>query len=261
MCKILDIRTKDDMFTMYTPVVIKSNDDDEKGWYVTGMASTADEDLQGDVVDPNGIDIQSWFLQHGWINYEHSQEAKAVIGEPVKSETYVDEAGLHLTAKLYKEKKLAQDMWELSQVLKAEGSDRRVGFSIEGAITGRDEANPKVITGVIIQNVSLTTHPANPNAQWSTFIKSMMTGYETNPEDKAGGAALRRNTIADAVTTLTWALSQRNADELLKGAESSLRATGLLNKSSQALMLQLGRGLSAEDANRAIIRLSSLEGG
>lgn len=56
---------------IYVPLSLESdlvkNDDgeEEEKWYVRGYASTPDLDLQGEIVQPSGIDID-YFIKSGW---------------------------------------------------------------------------------------------------------------------------------------------------------------------------------------------------
>ncbi|MCC9083668.1 hypothetical protein LOS22_14600 [Enterococcus faecium] len=81
-----------------------------------------------------------------------------------------------------KESKYAQSMWQLANTIQKSGISRQLGFSIEGAVTSRNARDNRIIEGVAIRNVALTTHPANPQATWETLVKSWTTGYGITPE-------------------------------------------------------------------------------
>jgi len=238
-----------DMVTAFVPFTVeKSDKGDGADWIIAGLASTPDQDFQGEYVVPDGINYTAYFQDNGWITYEHGHDVDDIIGEPL--EAYTDEDGFHLQAKLYKESKKAQDVWSLQQALAKESSKgRSLGFSIEGPIISRDQRDPRVITGVQIRNVTVTSHPANKNAKWEAVTKSVDIGYQTNPEEMKDLGALQRNSVADAITVLTYTLDRPDCDNLLKGAQKDLDSKGMLNKKSLALILQLGRGISQERAN------------
>ncbi len=224
--------------------------EDGKGWYVQGFASTPDLDLQNDIVSPNGIDI-SYFKEYGWINYEHKQDAEFIIGAPTEN-CYVDfEKGLFVEAKLYADNSYAKAMWKLAHSIKKSGDDRCLGFSIEGAIVSRDTQDDRVITSLVVRNVALTTHPANPHATWETLVKSWTTGHGTSPETQTNAGALRKEEIVGAITTLShvYAITDSELiDKTWDDVSKYLAENEQVDKQVATILLQLSRGISKQQA-------------
>lgn len=229
-----------------------------KDWYVRGFASTPDLDLQGDIVQPAGIDI-NYFVNSGWINYEHKQDAKYAIGVPTEN-CYVDmEKGLFVEAKLFKDNPHAQEMWKLANSIQKEGIDRQLGFSIEGGIRKRDIMDNRVIEDLVIKNVALTKSPANPKATWGMFMKSWTTGHEINPEQQVNGSALRREHLAQAVTHLTQMYrigNPKEYNELWTQTSEYLDKSGRNTREAAIIMLQLSRGISRVEAEEFLEKLN-----
>src|SRR5499427_10276936 len=50
------------------------------------------------------------------------------------------------------------------------------GFSIGGRVTQRDAANPKTITGLVLNEISLVDRPANPEAIFDCWKAAMASG-------------------------------------------------------------------------------------
>lgn len=227
--------------------------EDGKGWYVQGFASTPDLDLQNDIVSPDGIDI-SYFKEYGWINYEHKQDAEFIIGAPTEN-CYVDfEKGMFVEAKLYADSPYAQAMWKLAQSIKKSGDSRCLGFSIEGAILRRSSHDERVIESLVVRNVALTTHPANPHATWETFVKSWTTGYGISPETQVNAGALRREEIVGAITTLSHVYAISDADLLDKTWDDvskyfAEQGNEGVDKQIATILLQLSRGISKQQAD------------
>ncbi len=255
-------------FTVFVPVDFKkseaavgetvtaTSDASQGDWYACGFASTPVLDLQDDIVDPHGIDI-SYFAKHGWITYEHKQDAKYIIGVPTEN-CYVDlEKGLYVEAKLMKDNIYAQEMWQLAEDIKNSGINRSLGYSIEGAIRGRSSENEHIVTDVFIKNVTLTTHPANVDATWETVIKSWTTGYEVGGSDQKKAGALRREHLARSVVMLagmytlpTVKETEETWDDICAIIDKQERVTPEL----QQLVLQLSKGISREEAKAFIER-------
>lgn len=66
----IDLMNEKIDMNIYVPLSLESdtikNDDgeDEEKWYVRGYASTPDLDMQGEIVQPQGIDI-NYFVKSG----------------------------------------------------------------------------------------------------------------------------------------------------------------------------------------------------
>ena len=240
-----------EMMTAFLPMSVEKSDKGENSdWYIEGLASTPDMDYQGDIIRPDAIDYKTVFEDHGWITYEHGKDVSDIIGEPI--DAFTDEDGFHIKGKLYKASKKAQEVWNFQNMVSSESSKgRTLGFSIEGPIIARDPADPRVITKVQIKNVTVTYHPANPYAKMEVATKSIDVadlGYEVNPEKMSGISALQRNSVSDAIALLSDVINKEDKDEVLIKAQAEMEAAGLLNDSSSALILQLGRGVSRGDA-------------
>lgn len=241
----------------FTPTIdiVKSDNLKDKKWYVSGYASTDALDTDGERIEPEGIDY-SYFEKSGWITYEHMHGASNIIGEPIPDKLHTDGHGLFLEGVLYKDSPKAQEVWKLNEALQKDSlSKRSLGFSVEGKVTSRDKFNPKIITGMTLTAVTITTHPANPEATWHGVEKSAETGYEINPEEMQGISTLRTesldgtaNSVANALTSLSFVMERYNTTEILKDAEKIMRSKGYLNRNSLALLLQLSQGISKEEA-------------
>ncbi len=63
--------------------LIKSERRDEATAKITGVISTEDVDLQGEIVKQAGLDF-SHFQANGVLNYEHQKGAANVLGYPLR---------------------------------------------------------------------------------------------------------------------------------------------------------------------------------
>lgn len=236
---------------IFMPIDIESSvkksaeETSEGNWYVRGYASTPDLDYQGEIVKPMGIDIHSYFLKSGYINYDHQKSPDDIIGEPTAN-CYVDSNGLFVEAMLYKNSPKARSIWTLANTLKESNSSRRIGFSIEGKITKRDMSQKNIIDEVMITNVAITTHPANPNATWEALVKSFTTGHDVNPETVSNGSALRNENISNAIVNLAENLDLGDREQWYKIEEIVKSKSDNMN--TNILLLQLANGLSREQA-------------
>lgn len=240
---------------------IRKSNEDGKGekWYVRGYASTPDMDLQGDIVQPSGIDIE-YFKSSGWLNYEHQQDAKYAIGVPTDN-CYIDfQKGLFVEAQLFNDNPYAQEMWELANSISKSGIDRKLGFSIEGGIRKRNDRDNRIVEDLVIRNVALTKNPANPKATWETFMKSWTTGHEINPEKQVNGEATRVEDLAHAITNLTWTYKMGDPSELdrtWKGVADYLDASNRSTEECAIIMLQLSRGVSRQEATQFVRKMDT----
>lgn len=236
----------------------KSQDEDGgENWYVRGFASTPDLDLQGDIVQPSGINID-YFVQYGWLNYEHQQDAKYAVGAPTQN-CYVDfQKGLFVEAILFKDNEYAQEMWKLANSVDKSGTGRKLGFSIEGGIRKRNSKDNRIIEELVIKNVALTKSPANPHATWEYFMKSWTTGHAINPSEMTDGAALRRESLGQAITQLSYAYSVKSPLELTDlwtDVSKYLDQSKKVTPEVATVLLQVAKGLSREDAQAFVTKM------
>ena len=139
-----------------------------------GIASTSDEDSDGEFLDPKGFDIKP-LMESGLVNWHHQAKGQpsAIIGEPSKAE--IRPEGLYLEVDLYPSSKIAHEVFDLAQTLEKDSSTRRLGFSIDGKVEKRkskDVHNPgyKHIEKAIITGVAVTHMPKNPKT-FANIIK------------------------------------------------------------------------------------------
>lgn len=159
----------DETFNFWMPAtaISKGGGKDKKGRrWIQGIASTASRDLQGEVVNQNGIDF-SYFLKHGYFNDDHKPGPEHKVGEP--TECKVTKNGLWVKGFLFNNHKKADEYWELMNALTASDSNRKVGFSIQGKVKRRAG---KEIVECWIQDIAITPAPVN-TATWAEIAKSL----------------------------------------------------------------------------------------
>lgn len=254
--------SKEGKFNLFLPIDIQKtadanqNADDNNYVIVAGWASTPTWDTQGESVEAIGID-DSYFKQAGWINYEHNSDD--VIGIPT-SNTFTDpNKGLYVEAKLFKDKPEVQTILELYNHLKEIGSERKLGFSIEGQVKDREADNPKIIRSVWITAVAVTKNPSNPDATWELLQKSnaLVAGYGITPDTQTTGGTLIPESLSAKVTQLSYGLANLDSTRLQKLTEESL---ALLNGRpsdsllAKVLTLQITSGVSRNEAIKLLAK-------
>lgn len=256
---MVTVLTKLDMkFNTFIPFDIAksvSTGVDSDYFIIKGLASTPSLDVQNDIVNPKGIDIE-YFMQSGYINYEH--ESDKVIGFPTEN-CYVDEnLGLFVEAKLFKDNPYAREMIELAERLEKSGTGRKLGFSIEGNVKQRNVNDSRIIEGVMITGMAVTKRPANTDSSWDVIMKSFVTGEGITPDTQVDAGALRREALASSITKLTYATKLRNVstrDDLWAGVLEMLKKSDGLGYEESVITLQLARGLSRKDAELAVMEI------
>ena len=126
-------------FNFWCPVEISKAIDEKTGEEIMllgGIASTADEDSDGEFLDPKGFDIKP-LLESGMVNWHHQAKTcpGTIVGEPTKAE--IRKEGLYIETKLYPSSPVARDIWELAKTLESDSDTRRLGYSIEGRVLER----------------------------------------------------------------------------------------------------------------------------
>lgn len=143
---------------------------------ISGVASTLDQDTDGEILDPNGFNVD-YFMNSGHISYGHKQENNPnfIIGFPTKCE--VKNNQFHIEAELYPWSQLAKDVYEVASNLKKSGTGRKLGWSIEGKATLRDPLNDKYVKKAAITGVTVTCSPKN-SATFVEIMKGQKNGFE-----------------------------------------------------------------------------------
>lgn len=169
----------------------KSGTDSQGRRWIQGIASTASRDLQGEVVDQKGIDF-SYFLKYGYFNWDHKPGEDNRVGEP--TEAKITKNGLWVKGYLYPKglKKTADDIWEHMHAVAAAGSNRRMGFSIQGKVQRREG---KTIKKCWIQEVAVTSCPVNTTT-WAEIAKSLSAQpWELEDEDEQKAVAATNSVL------------------------------------------------------------------
>lgn len=193
----------------------------EKTMRLGGIASTSDEDSDGEFLDPKGFDIKP-LMKSGLVNWHHQAKGQpsAIIGEPSKGEIRKD--GLYLEVDLYPSSRIANEVFELAEILEKDSNTRRLGFSIEGKVLKRksnDKNNPDYnhIEKAVITGVAVTHMPKNPKT-FANIIKGeideeLEKEEEENDENKAltvddNGKPLKKESVDKNLKVTTFKKSE-----------------------------------------------------
>lgn len=149
-------------------------DDQPKTVKIGGIISTDNPDIQGDIIDQDGLDF-SYFLKRGYINYEHKQGMDNIVGRPISVDkvNMGNSTATKVEAELYMNLPLSQMVYKTMKDLKEAGDTRKLGFSIEGQVVARDKTNPKIIRKSRVLNVSVCALPVNSDATLELLARSM----------------------------------------------------------------------------------------
>ena len=184
-----------------------------------GIASTSDEDADGEFLDPKGFDIKP-LMESGMVNWHHQAKGQpaTIIGEPTKAE--IRPEGLYIETDLYPSSKIACDVWELANTLEKDSKTRRLGYSIEGKVVKRKSNNKnspdyKKIVKAIITGVAITHQPKNPKT-FANIIKGeidddMDDDEETKEEkslDTESGKPLKKESLNKKLKNQTFGKSE-----------------------------------------------------
>lgn len=150
-------------------VIVKGGKDgaDKTGKrWIQGIASTSTRDLQGEIVEQNGIDF-SYFIKHGYFNNDHRPGFENKVGQP--TECRITKNGLWVKGFLFENHKVADSIWELMHALDSSSANRKIGFSIQGKVKRRAGTSIKECW---IQDVAITPAPVNTTT-WAEIAKSL----------------------------------------------------------------------------------------
>lgn len=194
MDKENDLLVGDD-YSFHVPLLEKSVSVDENGDYIVqGVMTSDDTDEEDDSITPEGMDC-SYFLEKGWVKYEHGKNPNQFIGEPLEVKVGRFEHptlkksvnGIFVKARLFQNRELTKEAITAINDLEKSQTRRRMGWSIEGNVVKRHPKTGKVIKSVL-RNVVLTMNPVNTTT-WAELAKSFAKEHELvdvdEPIDKA----------------------------------------------------------------------------
>lgn len=173
----------------------KKGEDRYKEMFLSGVASDSSVDAENETLEPKGYNLER-FKKYGTINYDHKSRTnpKFIIGEPIESKVVNNK--FIIKAKLYSHSPLARDVFDTILMLKASGSTRKLGWSVEGVATERDLQNPKRVTKALITGCAITPSPVNANS-YADIVKGIQKNnfqdyqYEVDELSKSNEAANR----------------------------------------------------------------------
>lgn len=164
--------TKGTPFTLWAEIdtVSKAGGNKSRG-IVRGIASSEAVDSDGEIILQKGIDW-SWFLGHGFISLEHPLGIDNIIGAPIKVEPAIVKGrpATAITAELFLDDPVGRKVYQKAKLLKKCGTDRKLGFSIEGRAIKRDN---NTITKSKVISVAVSAVPKNPHTFFEPIAASM----------------------------------------------------------------------------------------
>ena len=176
----------------YGAEIIKATKEENGDWVIEGIASSGGKDLEGENIVTRGLDY-SYFLNKGFIKWEHEKNPKNYIGEPVEAKIVKD--GFYVKGRLYGHAPLAQEVVQALTVLEKSNAKRKIGFSVEGTVKERDRNNPKKILKAVVRNVALTFNPVKDDT-FARLVKSFNGEEEMEKAmDTSSGSALRQESL------------------------------------------------------------------
>lgn len=166
----------------------KASEPEGKRRRVAGVISTEEEDQQGETIVQRGIDF-SYFLEKGYFNDHHDKTIAGIVGYPESVRVYRkgdtlpngERARANLTwceGRLLENDPRADAIWKKAQAL--EGTDRRLGFSVEGSARLRSD-DGKTILKSVVTHCAVTHKPVNAGTTASVFLKALVDVEAANP--------------------------------------------------------------------------------
>ena len=156
---------------------------------IRGIISSENVDQQGDILLQDGLDF-SYFLSRGFLNDDHKPGAGNILGEPVSiTRTLVNgKPATMMEGNLYLNKPQARAVYESACAMKAAGSTRSLGFSVEGQVLERDPSDKHIVKKARILHVAITNAPVNLDAA-NMEVLARSLGSEADYASQVNGSA------------------------------------------------------------------------
>lgn len=220
-----------DTFRLFVPLEKSVEMDADGNYIVQGIISSDDTDEQADSISPDGMDT-SYFLEKGWIKWEHGNNPDQFIGEPedVRVGRFDHPTlnksvnGVFIKGRLYANREMSLKAVVAIEDLQKSKSSRRVGWSIEGGVVERDRQTGKIIKSVL-RNVVLTMNPVN-TMTYAELVKSFTKGDEslmtTNQQPEANTTEISAQ-LGGLEKSLTLIIKKQGESEtLIKSLETKV---------------------------------------
>jgi len=205
-------RPMSEFFSIFAPMgLIKSGapeSPEKMTARIGGVISTQGVDMQGETILQDGLDW-SYFLKHGWFNWEHQPGPENILGEPLK--VIKDGDTTRVEGVLYLHKPKAREVYETLVAIEKAGTKRRIGYSVEGKVKSR---LGKTVMKARVLNVSVTGHPVNIDAHmellkgFSEMAKAADAGYQTPSSGGGSLGALMPQSLQDSADCGTYTVEE-----------------------------------------------------
>ena len=220
-------------FRVYCPLDAFEKAGEEHAMRIGGVVSTDQLDKQGEKIVQSGLDFGE-FMGSGWFNDNHGQKTTDVLGYP--TDVKLVRKGDRLPNGKAAD---ANGWWAEGYLLDTDDgrktfalcrslakSPRRLGFSIEGKVVKRSEADPDTILRACVRNVAVTHCPVNPGTEMVALAKALSAGHGSHgdPGSLDGGTPgdgrpLRRLAGTDAGLAVVDGLEDPVVVNLAPGAD------------------------------------------
>lgn len=212
---------------------IEPSSEDGADWRFAGIASDITPDIVNDALLRDQLDV-SYAAQRGFVNWNHSEQAKDQLGYLTKCEILTpariehlrkelgieipDTASVYVEGGLYKYVEGAKDVWNVLKSQPVDGS-RGLGLSLDGKIL-RDAAT-KAPVKAFVRGVAFTQVPAHTRTltvlrksllEGAAKVSSSAEGSREFTLDEAKSHLMKRlpNFTCGAVSTLVdWVAEQK----------------------------------------------------
>lgn len=216
----------------------KSYESSERGvkqYIMEGVASDESIDQQGETLILKGFDFNP-LLQLGVINWDHQKKADAIIGEPLTAEIRKG-CQFFVRGNLFVDDiPQAAAAWKLAKAMERNGSNRKLGWSVEGAVLAR---YGRQIMKSECRHLALTHQPVNIST-WAAIAKSMTT---------SNAAPLMLENLAGKLTKVLWGECEKSQPHHADNGFFYGGRTGMLEHLTEC------RGMDVHSAAAIIRRL------
>lgn len=222
--------SKEKDFKFHVPVELVKGKDDSDEWQIKGIASTEDQDLQGEIVSQNGLDISALKAGRGLFNWDHQKGPENVLGQIEDADFIQHEGNKALMVKgyLFKNQDRSKAFHNILSSVK-KGNGPRVHMSVEGKIMERDNFNARKINKARIDKVALTLDPVNPYT-YAELCKSLVVSDGPEKNSESGDSQVQ----ASENIKETIELDKESVEKLLDVAQKALAAGAGYTKAPEA---------------------------
>ena len=223
-------------FRLTCPIAVfqdAKKSEEGKNQRIAGIISTDELDQQGERILQEGLCFDHLLNQRGYLNHDHGSSHHDILGIPEDVRQFkkndilpngtAAKANCSWVEGYLLDTEQGRKTYEMARAL--QGTDRSLGFSVEGSIEKRQGPGGKVIGKAKIKHVAITHQPVNASTNLEALVRSLseLEKATTVAQAPAPQKDLVRQNLSHRLTNLASS-SKKRTKKARKAQDCAIKA-------------------------------------